>query len=68
MIKTKLTKVVLINRSFWPIYPVIGEALLRFAEGAVDKGYEVSVIMQDHVGIKKKLKKRVGEKVFVLFL
>ena len=57
MIKAQPIKVVIINRSFWPIYPVIGEALLRFAEGAVDKGYEVSVIMQDHVGIKKKLKK-----------
>lgn len=48
-------KIAIINRSFWPIYPVIGEALLRFAEGAANKGHCVSVIMQDHVGIKVKL-------------
>ena len=48
-------KVAVINRSFWPVYPVIGEALLRFAEGAAIQGHSVSVIMQDHAGIKSKL-------------
>lgn len=48
-------KVVIINRSFWPVYPVIGEALLRFAEGVANQGHSVSVIMQDRAGIKGKL-------------
>lgn len=48
-------KVALINRSFWPVYPVIGEALLRFAELASNQGQSVLVIMQDYVGIKRKL-------------
>lgn len=51
----KPIKVAVINRSFWPVYPVIGEALLRFAEGAATKGNSVSVIMQDHAGIKARL-------------
>lgn len=51
----KPMKVAIINRSFWPVYPVIGEALLRFAEGAAKQGHSVSVIMQDHAGIKGKL-------------
>ena len=49
-------KLTIINRSFWPIYPVIGEALLRLAEELTEV-HDVSVIMQDHVGIKKSLKK-----------
>ncbi|WP_107851303.1 glycosyltransferase [Oceanimonas marisflavi] len=53
----KPVKVAVINRSFWPVYPVIGEALLRFAEGASTKGHSVSVIMQDHAGIKARLAK-----------
>ena len=48
-------KVTVINRSFWPLYPVIGEALLRFAEGAAKKDYRVSVILQDRVSIKDEL-------------
>lgn len=48
-------KVAIINRSFWPVYPVIGEALLRFAEGAATQGHSVSVIIQDHDGIKERL-------------
>lgn len=48
-------KVAVINRSFWPVYPVIGEALLRFAEGTANQGYSVSIIMQDHSDIKGKL-------------
>lgn len=47
-------KLLIINRSFWPIYPVIGEALLRFAEVNSEK-YDVGVILQDHVGIRKQL-------------
>ncbi len=50
----KKNKIAIINRSFWPVYPVIGEALLQIAEElAIDN--RVSVVMQDHVGIKKKL-------------
>ena len=45
----------IINRSFWPIYPVIGEGLLRLAEKLASTK-KVGVILQDHVGIKKKLK------------
>ncbi|KGD61223.1 hypothetical protein T9A_01672 [Alcanivorax jadensis T9] len=47
--------IAIINRSFWPIYPVIGEALLRFAEGAA-RQCRVCVIMQDHADICAKLK------------
>jgi len=46
--------IAIINRSFWPIYPVIGEALLRFSEKLAGS-YSVSVILQDHVGIRKHL-------------
>ncbi|MDS1309488.1 glycosyltransferase [Marinobacter xiaoshiensis] len=46
--------IVIINRSFWPIYPVIGEALLQFAEKAANER-RVGVILQDHVGIREKL-------------
>ena len=42
----------IINRSFWPLYPVIGESLLRLAEKiSIDK--KVGIVMQDHVDIKK---------------
>ena len=51
----KPMKVAIINRSFWPVYPVIGEALLRFAEQAANQGHSVSVIIQDHAGLKGKL-------------
>ncbi|AWY01052.1 glycosyltransferase [Marinomonas primoryensis] len=47
-------KLVIINRSFWPVYPVIGEALMRLAENQTDN-YDVSVIMQDHANIQSKL-------------
>lgn len=46
--------IAIINRSFWPIYPVIGEALLRFAE-KLSESQSVSVILQDHAGIRKHL-------------
>ena len=48
--------IAIINRSFWPIYPVIGEALLRFAEKSASQ-QKVSVILQDHAGIRKELRK-----------
>jgi len=47
---------VIINRSFWPIYPVIGEGLLRLAENLAPLK-KIAVIMQDHENIKKNLKK-----------
>lgn len=53
MLRSK-TDIVIINRSFWPIYPVIGEALLQFAEEAANE-CRVGVILQDHVGIREKL-------------
>lgn len=46
--------IIIINRSFWPIYPVIGEALLQFAEKAANE-CRVGVILQDHAGIREKL-------------
>jgi len=45
----------IINRSFWPIYPIIGESLLRLAENLAFKK-KIGVVMQDHANIKKKLK------------
>ena len=47
---------VIINRSFWPVYPVIGEALLRLAEN-LSHSKKVAVVMQDHDNIKDHLKK-----------
>ena len=47
---------VIINRSFWPIYPVLGEGLLRLAE-SLASSKKVAVIIQDHENIKKHLKK-----------
>jgi len=51
----KKADLVIINRSFWPIYPVIGEALLRFAEQQAETK-DVRVIMQDHADIRAELK------------
>jgi hypothetical protein len=45
----------IINRSFWPIYPVIGESLLQLAEN-LSSSKKIAVVTQDHIGIKKKLK------------
>lgn len=54
---------VIINRSFWPIYPVIGEALMRFAELQAQT-QSVGVILQDHADIKKHLaREQRGDKV-----
>lgn len=47
-------KFLIINRSFWPIYPVIGEALLRLAEREVARA-DVGVVLQDHAGIRQHL-------------
>ena len=52
---SKPKKVVIINRSFWPVYPIIGEALLQLAERAVDQGHPVFVIMQGSEGINARL-------------
>jgi hypothetical protein len=49
-------KIMVINRSFWPVYSVIGEALLRFSEKQVDV-MSVGVILQDHADIRTELKK-----------
>ena len=46
---------VIINRSFWPTYPVIGEGLLRLAENLASCK-NVAVITQNHKNLKKKLK------------
>jgi hypothetical protein len=45
----------IVNRSFWPIYPVIGEGLLRVAE-SLASSKKVAVILQDHSNINKHLK------------
>lgn len=50
-------KIAIINRSFWPVYPVVGEALLRFAEKSALNGHSVCVISQDHVGLRDELRK-----------
>ena len=50
---------VIINRSFWPIYPVIGEALLRLAEN-ISRSKKVAIVMQDHDNIKNHLKNKRG--------
>lgn len=47
----------IINKSFWPTYPIIGEALLLLAEKASSNGFSVSVVMQDQEDIKSSLKK-----------
>jgi len=45
----------IVNRSFWPVYPVIGEGLLRVAESFASSK-KVAVILQDHANINKNLK------------
>lgn len=45
----------IVNRSFWPVYPVVGEALLRFAEDLAPTE-KVCVILQDHADIDTSLK------------
>lgn len=50
----KREKLLIVNRSFWPIYPVIGEALLRFAEQNAAK-HEIGIVLQDHADIRHQL-------------
>jgi hypothetical protein len=45
----------IVNRSFWPVYPVIGEGLLRVVESFASSK-KVAVILQDHANINKHLK------------
>ena len=45
----------IVNRSFWPVYPIIGEGLLRVAESFASLK-STAVILQDHANIKKNLK------------
>ncbi|MDN3649320.1 glycosyltransferase [Reinekea marina] len=52
----KKEKIAIINRSFWPVYPVIGEALLRYAERESFHS-NICVIMQDHANIRSQLLK-----------
>lgn len=47
---------VIINRSFWPNYPVIGEGLMRLAEN-LSSYKKVAIILQDRDNIKKNAKK-----------
>lgn len=59
------TSIAIINRSFWPVYPVIGEALLRVAEEFVSEGHTVSVILRDSADITTSLDRaRRGEGIF----
>jgi len=60
MLKKK-TDLAIVTRSFWPIYPVIGEALLRFAEN-LSGSYSVAVILQDHIGVRKELNEKARGK------
>lgn len=50
----KRLDLMIINRSFWPVYPVIGEALMRFAEQQASI-MRVGVVLQDHSDIRKNL-------------
>ncbi len=47
----------IINRSFWPVNAVIGEAMLKLAEEVNKNGYSVFVVFQDKGKIKEELKK-----------
>lgn len=49
----KREKLLLINGSFWPTYPVLGDALLTLAEVA-SENYDVFVVLQDRVDVKQK--------------
>lgn len=56
--KKENSRILIINRSFWPSYPVLGEALLRLAERISIKAESVSVICQDNQNIRKKLREQ----------
>lgn len=54
----------IINRSFWPNYPIIGEALLMLSEKAAKRGFSVFVVMQEKEDFRTSLKKfNRGKKV-----
>lgn len=53
--KQENNKFFIVSRSFWPVYRVFGEAMLRLAEKRSQAGFDVGVILQDHVGIYNKL-------------
>lgn len=59
---------IIINRSFWPIYPVVGEALLSLAEKLVVNKKKVAVVAQNQLkNIKSNLKESnrgIGVKFF----
>ncbi|MDC0101071.1 glycosyltransferase [Alphaproteobacteria bacterium] len=50
-------KIMIINRSFWPLQPVLGEALLQAAEKFASEGHSVSVVVQDRVNVKTEVEK-----------
>lgn len=58
----------IINRSFWPIYPVVGEALLSLAEKLAVNKKKVAVVAQNQLkNIKSNLKdsnRGIGVKFF----
>lgn len=59
------TRIAIINRSFWPVYPVIGEALLRLAEELVSEGHTVSVVLRDSANIRAALNRTGrGKRIF----
>ena len=58
---------VIINRSFWPVYPVIGEALLRLAEN-ISHSKKVAIVIQDHDNIRNHLKKNKRGRGIKFFL
>jgi len=49
-------KIMIINRSFWPFYPVLGEALLQVAEKIASNGHAVSVVFQDRSQAKAQMR------------
>lgn len=53
----KRLDLMVINRSFWPIYPVIGEALMRFVEQQAT-AQTVGATLQDHTNIKLHLEEK----------
>ena len=54
--KSKKLDVLILNRGFWPTYPVIGEALLELSE-RLSLQTSVGVLTQGKVGLRKKLLK-----------
>lgn len=59
-------KVAIINRGFWPLYPVIGEALLTLAECLVKDGHKVSVLCQSPLNLIEELEaKNRGAEVLI---